>query len=189
MKKQISKLIIALCMMLCVSCTPYEYATTQTDVYVEASQYEVRTNVSFDIVIRYGVPYYYRGSILYYLYDNIYYYPYWYDDYWYVRAYTRPFDHINYRPYFRPSRNDYRFRPGIYHGYGIPNHRHYNRPPTHRPDRVNPGHHHSHSNMNRPPQHKPDNMNRSPQHRPNGHMNRSPQNRPHNSSPRMGGRR
>ncbi len=166
-------------MMLCISCVPYEYATTQTDIYAEDSRYEVKSDIDFNIVIRFGTPYYYRGSILYYLYNGIYYYPYWYDDYWYVRAYTRPFDHINYRPYFRPSRNDYRFRPGIYHGYGIPNHRYYNRPPKRRPDHINPGHHHSHSNMNRPHQ-----------HRNNGHMNRpSSQNRPHNNSPRMGGRR
>ena len=178
MKKKINRLIIALCIMLCISCVPYEYATTQTDIYAEESNYEVKSDIDFNIVIRFGTPYYYRGSILYYLYNGIYYYPYWYDDYWYVRAYTRPFDHINYRPYFRPSRNDYRFRPGLYHGYGIPNHRHYNRPPKHRPDHINPGHHNS-SNMNRPHQ-----------HRNNGHMNRPPsQNRPHNSSPRMGGRR
>ena len=59
------------------SCETYTYATTQDDIYVEADVYVVRSNVSFDVVIRYGVPYYMDGVILYYLYKDIYYYPFY----------------------------------------------------------------------------------------------------------------
>lgn len=122
------------------SCVGYTYATTQDDIYVETEADIVHSNVDFNIVIRYGTPYYYEGSLLYYLYDGLYYYPFYYDNYWYVRAYRRPFAHLHHRPYFRPHRYDYRFRPNHHPGFGRPGNR--------------PGNHHGVRPGNRPGSHQ-----------------------------------
>ena len=146
-------LLIGLIMLFSLSsCETYMYATTQDDIYVETEADIVRSNVSFDVVIRYGTPYYHDGILLYYIYNNLFYYPYYYNNYWYVRAYRRPFPHVSYRPYFRPHRYDYRFNPGQYRGF----------------DKRDPRRH-NHSVYSPKP------------HRPNNHINRPPQNR-HSSS-------
>ena len=152
------------------SCETYTYATTQDDIYVEAEVDVVRSNVSFDVIIQYGTPYYRDGVLLYYLYRDIYYYPFYYNNYWYVRAYRRPFTHFDTRPYFRPHKYDYRFSPGHYRGFD-------------RPDRPTPNYRHN-PNMrrpdNRPIQARPDVRNRRPeQPRVNGNRpQRPPQTRP-----------
>ena len=115
------KIILTICMFFVLSfsfssCIVGEYATTQDDVYYAESYSEVvRSNVDINIVISRGTPYYYNGSILYYIYNGLYYYPYYYDNYWYMRVYRRPFDHVRYRPYFRPNRYDYRFNRDFHH--------------------------------------------------------------------------
>lgn len=115
------------------ACTVSGYATTQDDIYVESSADIVRSNIDYNIVFRFGTPYYYEGRLLYYLYEGLYYYPYLYDNYWYMRVYRRPFNHLYYRPYFRPHRYDYRFdrsfRPhsNWHHDYYRSN-RYYNNP-------------------------------------------------------------
>ena len=115
------------------ACTVSGYATTQDDIYVESSADIVQSNIDYNIVFRFGTPYYYEGRLLYYLYEGLYYYPYLYDNYWYMRVYRRPFNHLHYRPYFRPHRYDYRFdrsfRPhsNWHHDYYRSN-RHYNAP-------------------------------------------------------------
>jgi len=140
-------LIIGLMMIFSLSsCETYTYATTQDDIYTETEVDVVRSNVSFDIIMRYGTPYYRNGSLLYYLYRDIYYYPFYYNNYWYVRAYRRPFTHFDRRPYFRPHRYDYRFRPGHHRGFNRPDrpiikHRHHNR--------VTPKIKHNRPNINR----------------------------------------
>ena len=122
MRRKFLTLLIGLMMLLSLnSCDVYTYATTQDDIYVEAQADVVRSNVDFNIVIQYGTPYYYNGSILYYIYKDLYYYPFYYNNYWYVRAYRRPFNHLKYRPYFRPHRYDYRFDPGLHRGFDRPN--------------------------------------------------------------------
>lgn len=123
------------------SCVVSSYATTQDDIYTETEADVVRSNVSFDVIIQYGTPYYRDGMLLYYLYRDIYYYPFYYSNYWYVRAYRRPFTHFDHRPYFRPHRYDYRFSPGSYRGFYRPNNSnsHY-RPIT--PNRDNNGRYH-----------------------------------------------
>ena len=114
--------IIYICMIVSLSsCSMDVYATTQDDIYVEAEVDVVRSNVSFDVIIQYGTPFYRDDVLLYYLYRDIYYYPFYYNNYWYVRAYRRPFTHFNTRPYFRPHRYDYRFSPGHYRGFDRPN--------------------------------------------------------------------
>lgn len=121
MKRKLVTYILALMMLFTISsCEVYSYATTQDDIYVESEVDVVRSNVSFDVIIRYGTPYYRNGALLYYFYNNIYYYPFYYNNYWYVRAYRRPFIHLDRRPYFRPHRYDYRFSPGHYRGYDRP---------------------------------------------------------------------
>jgi len=187
MKRKLLTLLIAL-MMICSlsSCEVYSYATTQDDIYVEAQADIVQSNVDFNIVIHYGTPYYYNGSILYYLYNNLYYYPFYYDNYWYVRAYRHPFNHLHYRPYFRPHRYDYRFRPGYHKGFGVPNnfrnikpiHRgdSYRRPHGSRPDVIS-----NRPNNNRP--NRPNNQNGTRTNRQTNNSVDKPNNR------NFGGRR
>lgn len=112
MKKIIYMLAFSIMLLFTVSCSFETYATTQDDMYIETDVDIIHSNVDFNVVFRYGTPYYYNGSILYYLYNGIYYYPYYYDNYWYLRAYRRPFPYTHYRPYFRPHRYDYRFDRG-----------------------------------------------------------------------------
>jgi len=127
------------------SCETYTYATTQDDIYTETEIDIVRSNVSFDVIMQYGTPYYRDGLLLYYIYRDIYYYPFYYNNYWYVRAYRRPFIHFDRPPYFRPHRYDYRFRPGHYRGFNRPD-RHHNRG-FH--NRVTPPIRNNRSNINR----------------------------------------
>lgn len=136
--KKLYIFLIGLMMMFSLSsCETYTYTTTQDDIYVEAEADVVRSNVSFDVIIQYGTPFYRDGVLLYYLYRDIYYYPFYYNNYWYVRAYRRPFTHFDTRPYFRPHKYDYRFSPGHYRGFDrpnrpMPNYRH--NPNIQRPD-------------------------------------------------------
>ena len=148
MKTILKSIFVVLIIMLSLqSCETTYYATTQDDIHVEAQADVVRSNVDFSIVIRNGIPHYYGSSILYYLYNGLYYYPYWYNNNWYVRVYSRPFNHLKFRPYFRPTRHDYKFAPGVHKGFGVPHnnmrsnikpygHRHIN-PPFNRSVRPN----------------------------------------------------
>ena len=127
---KIVKLFILCLFTLCTisSCEVYSYATTQDDIYIESETDIVKSNVNFDIIIRYGTPFYVDNILRYYLYNNIYYYPFYYNNYWYLRAYRRPFNHLDYHPYFRPHRYDYRFDRGY-----TPHHNWY----KHNPSRTN----------------------------------------------------
>ena len=145
------------------SCDVYTYATTQDDIYTETSVDIVRSNVSFDVIIQYGTPYYRDGVLLYYLYRDIYYYPFYYNNYWYVRAYRRPFTHFDHQPYFRPHKYDYRFSPGHYRGFD-------------RPDRPAPNYRHN-PNMRRPGNHPRPNVDRRPNVNRQPEVNRRPENR------------
>lgn len=121
MKKLILSIIMALFMTMSFSsCTVQSYATTQDDIYAEARADIVSPTVEFAVILQHGKPYYHNGSLLYYLYDGLYYYPYWYGNQWYVRCYRKPFTHLMPPPYFRPSKYDMRFKPNIYKGYGVP---------------------------------------------------------------------
>ena len=142
MKTKLLAFLVCLMMLFSLnSCVVSSYATTQDDIYTETEVDVVRSNVSFDVIIQYGTPYYRDWVLLYYLYRDIYYYPFYYNNYWYVRAYRRPFTHFGHRPYFRPHRYDYRFSPGSYRGFYRPNNpnSHY-RPIT--PNRGNNGIYH-----------------------------------------------
>ena len=107
MKKFIS-LILAL--MMCISltsCVTTAYAQTDDEVS------------DVNVVITYGTPYYNsNGLLLYYIYRDLYYYPYYYNNRWYFRHYARPLPPRHYRPM---PRNFYHQRPNISH----------HRPPIH----------------------------------------------------------
>ena len=194
MKRKLFICLIALLMMFSInSCETYTYVTTQDDIYVETEVDVVRSDVSFDIIIRYGTPYYMDGVLLYYLYRDIYYYPFYYNNYWYVRAYRRPFTHFDTKPYFRPHKYDHKFRPGDYRGFDKPvgnhrsnvGHRHDNRRPDVRPDNRRP---------NTQPNVRPEN--RQPNRQPNIQQSRpnrtvTPQRTPNvqNRNGNFGGRR
>lgn len=91
----------------------------------------------------------YKYSIRYIRYSN-----------WYIRAYSRPFNHLRYRPYFRPHRYDYRFAPGSYRGFNRPNNKFHNR----KPDII----------PNRPSQNNRNRVDRIPNRTPNRIPNRTP---------------
>ena len=72
-------------------------------------------------IITYGTPHYVEGKLIYYLHNNLYYYPYFYENFWYFRAFRHPFDRLDRIPAFKPRRDDFRFSPGVYRGFGNPN--------------------------------------------------------------------
>ena len=171
MKKIVYLFAITIMMFSMYSCTFETYATTQDDIYYNSSVDIVRSDVDVNLVIRFGTPFYYEGSLLYYLYNDIYYYPYYYNSYWYFRAYRRPFTYIDRRPYFRPHKYDYRFGNGYRsprNWYRYDSHRSNYSP--HRPNISRP-------NVSRP------NVGRPNVSRPN--VGRPTQSMPRPSSPRM----
>ena len=197
MKRKIFTFLVALFMLFTItSCEVYTHATTQDDIHVEAEADVVRSNISFDVILRYGTPYYRDGALLYYVYRDIYYYPFFYDNYWYVRAYRRPFIHFDHRPYFRPHKYDYRFSPGHYRGFDRPTHRPHIRPTNPNMGRPNgrPHGRPTNPNMGRPngrpnnpnfgrPNGRPTNPNMG---RPNGRPGPRPNMRPNNNRGRFG---
>lgn len=119
MKKLIYALLCALTITM-VSCFA-SYASTD-DVYYN-------DGATVEIIVSQGTPVYHNGNIWYYVYNNLYYYPFFYENHWYFRPYTRIYPY-GYDFHFRPHRNDYRFNPG---NYG------FNYPPGRRPRGAQPG--------------------------------------------------
>lgn len=153
MKRIFIALVASLMIFSLSSCETYTYATTQDDIYTETDNDIIRSTVDFNIVINHGTPYYYNRSLLYYFYNGLYYYPFYYDNCWYVRVYRRPFNHLHYRPYFRPHMYDYRFHRGYrprpnWHRPPINHNRPDGNRPGTRPDGNRPG--------TKPPAHRPD---------------------------------
>lgn len=112
MKKLIKKLLIACVLVFSLqSCVVSGYA--QDSMYDDdvAISTEV-SNTDVSLIVRFGTPYYYNNRILYYLYNGIYYYPFYYDNYWYFRPYRYPIRNHRYIRYFRPQTYDMRFRHG-----------------------------------------------------------------------------
>ena len=174
------KIFYTLClMMICMtfsSCVVTEtYASDDYQVGVTESVSEAETDIS--IVIRLGTPYYYNGSLIYYLYKGWYYYPYYYRDYWYWRPSLRC------HPYgwrYRPSHSDYRWHRGNPHRFDRRPHNHSTRP-------YHNGFTHNFGNR---PQHRgnPHNFGTRPQH--NGSTHNFGNNKPqHRGSEHFGGRR
>ena len=103
------------------------FSVTSCVTTVEA-QDEVYTSIvisadDIEMAITYGTPYMLNGSVLYYIYNNLYYYPFYTGGYYYYRVYSRPL--VRYPSYWRPLPRNHWFRDGRYH----------NRFVRHKPDR------------------------------------------------------
>lgn len=84
--------------------------------YPQYDEQEVFDNrINYNIVIRYGTPYYYDGYLRYYFYEGLYYYPVYYNKFWYFRTYRRPF-----RYGYCPDNRHWRPRPHMMGLYGRP---------------------------------------------------------------------
>lgn len=122
-------------------------------------------DVNISLIITYGTPYYdTEGLLLYYIYRDMFYYPYYYHNRYYFHRYSRPLPPQVYRERYRPIPRD-AFR------HHRPNVRHNNRPP--RPNRdVRP----SRNNQPRPNVNRPNNNGNvrpnTNQPRPNTNINR-----------------
>lgn len=101
MKKIIS---LFLGLMICFS-----LSSCVTTAYAQGENEEVDVNV----VVTYGTPYYNTdGLLLYYVFRDLFYYPYYYNNRWYFRHYSRPLPPRTYRPI---PRDFYKHRPNITH--------------------------------------------------------------------------
>ena len=106
MKNFILSLVLGITLVLSTSsCISGAYAQ---EVTVSDSYGDVDVN----LVIRYGTPFYFEGSILYYLYDGWYYYPYLHNSYYYYYRYSRPLPLPRHGHHFVPGYND---RPHFRH--------------------------------------------------------------------------
>jgi len=95
------KIFLAFALMLSMALSFSSCVTTAygQDVVIESSD----DGIDISIVLSAGVPYYFEGSLLYYLYNGWYYYPYYYNNRVYYYRYARPF--ATYRGYrFIPER-------------------------------------------------------------------------------------
>ena len=175
MKKTILFIVFAICAMLTFSsCVSPAYAQG-----VEIT--ECDGNVDINVIVRYGTPYYYEGSILYYMYDGFYYYPRLIDNHWRYYRYARPL------PPPRHYHNGY--HSGRYNPHRSSTYKNY---PGHR----NGGNIHHPNRPNRS-MHSGGSINRHP--RPSGNIHSRPsgggmhsghhQSGPRGGGSRMGGRR
>ena len=103
----------------------FSFSSCVTSAYAYGSD-----DVDVNVVVRYGTPYYYGGSLVYYVYDGWYYYPYsvggrhFYHRYHKPLPYHRP--HYSPRPYRQHMSSTY--RPHVRHSGGSMGHRPYSRP-------------------------------------------------------------
>lgn len=115
MKTKVIYLISLICLSLALSSCDTTYAgVSSNQQYDEQEVFDNKIN--YNIIIRYGTPYYYNGYLNYYFYEGLYYYPVYYNSYWYFRTYRRPFT----RGYF-PNNRYWRPRPYMRGLYGKPN--------------------------------------------------------------------
>lgn len=196
MKKFKSILIAFVLSLTMLSFTGCEtvYAATYDDVYTDPE-------ISVSVITTYGTPIYVDGVISYYIYRNLYYYPFYYDNVLYYRSFYRPLPPRHHYHFGRPHRGDighhghrpghhehrpghhgyenhHGHRPGSDHGHGVRPGDHGNRPHVgnHNGNRPHIGNGSSHGNRPNPQM----NHGNRPSHTPS--MSR-PQTRP--SSPSM----
>lgn len=81
LKLFILAIITSICFSL-TSCSTYTYAQPVAAVEIEPDE------VTYTTVITYGVPYYIDGIVSYYKYRDLFYYPYYWHNHWYVHPYT-----------------------------------------------------------------------------------------------------
>lgn len=111
----IKKFLLACLFAISFSFTSCAIGGEQDGIYI-GTEYRTRSYVDFDVVVRYGTPYYLDGALQYYIYNGLYYYPFYHNNYWYVRVYQKPRLHTH----FVPNRYDYRFKSGRYPGFNKP---------------------------------------------------------------------
>lgn len=181
MKKFLFAIISVFILLSTTSCVTSVYA--QDDEMYTYEKPVVRTNVDIEIVIRNGTPFIVDGLVQYYLYNNLYYYPYYHNNYFYYRVYARPL--IRYPRHWRPVPRGYWFRgdrfykPNRYDRHHFDNVRRHD---SHRPqlDRPNTRHNDNVSprfenNRSRSFGTRPSST-RSTIQRPNPNMNNKPSN-------------
>ena len=129
MKKLILNIIIGLSVLI-------SFSSCITGAY--AQEIEIG-NDDAKMIITYGTPYFYDGVLIYYNYNNLYYYPYILNGRTHYRAYPRPLPHHRH----------------VHHA--VPRHHggHWNRPPIMNPDRIPPRSHGHSSIGNRPMNNRP----------------------------------
>ena len=144
MKKTILFIVLAICAMLTFSsCASPAYAQG-----VEVT--ECDGNVDINVIVRYGTPYYYEGSLIYYLYDGFYYYPRLIDNHWRYYRYARPLP---------PPRHHNGYYSGRYNPHRSSTYKNY------------PGHRNG-GNLHHPNRHFGGSMNHHP--RPSGNIHSRP---------------
>lgn len=129
MRKFLFLLSVLLSTVCLSSCSVSSYAYTTDDYNVEYR------DISYNIIVTYGTPFYFNNVLSYYLYDGIYYYPYIYNSV----EYLKPFRTVRPRGFvFVPGRYhvpDYRFR---HHSYNKPHFHNLDRIQNHQISRPNP---------------------------------------------------
>lgn len=83
--------IVILFLLGCIS------LSSCTTAYAMTSEYEG----DYEIVVRYGTPYYDKGVLSHYYYRGYYYYPYRYNNVWRYQRYSRPLPRRPIRRYDR----------------------------------------------------------------------------------------
>ena len=106
--KKIIGILVALMMCFTLSSCVTEVQAQSDDIYYD-------DNIDVRLVITYGTPYYNaEGLILYYVYHNMYYYPYFYNDRYYFHRYHSPLPRHRLGVYKPVPRDFYRHQPGYY---------------------------------------------------------------------------
>ena len=112
MSKFLIGIVFAIGCMSLVSCVTT--VSAQDDMYGSTETVVVDDNTQIEVVITYGTPYIIDGLVQYYIYNNLYYYPYYYRNHFYWRMYRSPL--LTYPRYWRPMPRAYWYRGGkFYH--------------------------------------------------------------------------
>lgn len=112
MRKFLFGIVLAIGCMSLVSCVTT--VSAQDDMYDSTEAVVVDDNTQIEVVITYGTPYIIDGLVQYYIYNNLYYYPYYYRNHFYWRMYRSPL--LTYPRYWRPMPRAYWYRGGkFYH--------------------------------------------------------------------------
>lgn len=112
MRKFLFGIVLAIGCMSLVSCVTS--VSAQDDIYGSTEAVVVDDNTQIEVVITYGTPYIIDGLVQYYIYNNLYYYPYYYRNHFYWRMYRSPL--LTYPRYWRPMPRAYWYRGGkFYH--------------------------------------------------------------------------
>ena len=92
MKKRIINFLSTLfiCVITLGIFTSCETTYAATTSYEYDDMYYDPDYTSINIILEYGTPYYLNGVLQYYIYRDLYYYPFYYNNYMYFRTFYRP---------------------------------------------------------------------------------------------------